>query len=135
MPALPWTQRQAVDPGRTYLAMASCLPLTSCRSIPRISGRRHGHPPSARPAHGMIGYALDAEPRRKTFWTFSVWGRPGRASRASPLGPTSAHHPTATAHGWGRPGSSSSGHRIGPPMTWDEMKAPLRSLRSPDGTQ
>jgi hypothetical protein len=22
MPALPWTQRQAVDPGRTYLAMA-----------------------------------------------------------------------------------------------------------------
>ena len=28
MPALPWTQRQAVDPGRTYLAMASRLPLS-----------------------------------------------------------------------------------------------------------
>jgi hypothetical protein len=34
MPALPWTQRQAVDPGRTYLAMASRLPLRRRRSIP-----------------------------------------------------------------------------------------------------
>ena len=34
MPALPWAQRQAVDPGRQYVAMASRLPLKRRRSIP-----------------------------------------------------------------------------------------------------
>ena len=46
MPTVPWTQRQAVDPGRTYLAIASRLPLRRRRSIPvvlrgPVAFRRH----------------------------------------------------------------------------------------------
>jgi heme-degrading monooxygenase HmoA len=73
MPALPWKECQAVDPGRQYAAMASRLPLRAHRSVPgflldamRIRGQL-AHAP------GLVGYALDAQPARKTFWTFSVW--------------------------------------------------------------
>jgi hypothetical protein len=47
----------------------------------------------------MVGYALDAELARTTFWTFSV--REDQASLGSDL-----------------------------PMTWDQMKAPVRGQRS-----
>jgi hypothetical protein len=73
MPALPWRQFQPVEPGRQYAAMASRLPLRAHRSVPgflldamRIRGQL-AHAP------GLVGYALDAQPARKTFWTFSVW--------------------------------------------------------------
>ena len=73
MPALPWREFQAVDPGRQYAAMASRLPLRAHRSVPgflldamRIRGQL-AHAP------GLVGYALDAQPARKTFWTISVW--------------------------------------------------------------
>jgi hypothetical protein len=38
MPALPWKEFQAVDPGRQYAAMASRLPLRAHRNVPPISG-------------------------------------------------------------------------------------------------
>jgi hypothetical protein len=73
MPALPWKEFQPVDPGRKYAAMASRLPLLAHRSIlgflldaMRIRGQL-AHAP------GLIGYALNAQPARKTFWTISVW--------------------------------------------------------------
>ena len=73
MPALPWRQFQSVEPGRQYAAMASRLPLRAHRSVPgflldamRIRGQLAAAP-------GLVGYALDAQPARKTFWTFSVW--------------------------------------------------------------
>ena len=73
MPALPWKEFQAVDPGRQYAAMASRLPLLAHRSVPgflldamRIRGQL-AHAP------GLVGYALNAQPARKTFWTISVW--------------------------------------------------------------
>lgn len=127
MPALPWTQRQAVDPGRTYLAMASRLPLKRRRSIPgfllgTLTIRRQ-----LANAHGMVGYALDAELARKTFWTFSVWedqasldafasSDPHRAitRRLQPL------MEQTRFEFFQIPGSNL-------PMTWDQMKAPLRS--------
>ena len=34
MPALPWLERQPIDPQRQYVAMASRLPLKSYRFIP-----------------------------------------------------------------------------------------------------
>jgi heme-degrading monooxygenase HmoA len=73
MPALPWTQRQPVDPGRTYLAMASRLPLRRRRSIPGFLRDAMAIRRQLARARGMVGYALDAELARKTFWTFSVW--------------------------------------------------------------
>jgi hypothetical protein len=73
MPALPWKECQPVDPARQYAAMASRLPLRAHRSVPgflldamRIRGQL-AHAP------GLVGYALDAQPARKTFWTVSVW--------------------------------------------------------------
>jgi hypothetical protein len=70
MPALPWTARQAVDPGREYLAMASRLPLKSHRSIPGFLRDATAIRRQLARASGLVGYALDAELGRKTFWTF-----------------------------------------------------------------
>jgi heme-degrading monooxygenase HmoA len=73
VPALPWTQRQAVDPGRTYRAMASRLPLRRRRSIPGFLRDTLAIRRQLARARGMVGCALDAEIADKTFWTFSVW--------------------------------------------------------------
>src|SRR5579875_944437 len=119
MPALPWTQRRAVDPGRPYLAMASRLPLR--RQLAR--------------AHGMVGYALDAELARKTFWTFSVW-----EDQAS-LDAFAASDPHRAITRRLQPLMGRTRFEFFPipgsdlPMTWDQMKAPVRGRRSPAGTQ
>src|SRR5215813_10310663 len=52
VPALLWTQRQVVDPSRTYAAMALRLPPRRHRSIP---GLRHA---SARTGVGAAGAGL-----------------------------------------------------------------------------
>ena len=127
MPALPWAQRQAVEPGRTYVAMASYLPLKRRRSIPGFLRDTLAIRRQLARAGGMVGYALDAELARKTFWTFSVWedqasldafaaSDPHRAiiRRLQPLmGPTRFEF-------FPVPGS-------GLPMTWTQMKAPVRT--------
>ena len=131
MPPLPWTQRQPVDPGHTYLAMASRLPLKRLRSIPGFLRDAMAIRRQLARAAGMVGYALDAELARKTFWTFSIWedrasldafasSDPHRAiiRRLRPMmGPTRFEF-------FSVPGSDL-------PMTWDQMKAPLRSRQNP----
>ena len=89
MPALPWTQRQPVDPGRTYLAMASRLPLRRRRSIPGFLRDAMAIRRQLARARGMVGYALDAELARATFWTFSVWEDEQSLSRFAASDP---HH-------------------------------------------
>ena len=129
VPALPWTQRQAVDPGRYYMAMASRLPLKRRRSIPGFLRATLAIRRQLARADGLVGYALDAELARKTFWTFSVWqdqasldafaaADPHRAiiRRLRPLmGQTRIEF-------FQIPGSDL-------PLTWDQMKA---SVRTPD---
>jgi heme-degrading monooxygenase HmoA len=73
VPALPWLERQSIDPRREYVAMASRLPLRSYRFVPgflrdtlRIRRQLADSP-------GLVGYTLNAGLARKTFWTFSVW--------------------------------------------------------------
>jgi hypothetical protein len=73
VPALPWLERQPIDPKREYVAMASRLPLKSYRFVPgflrdtlQIRRQLAGTP-------GLVGYTLNAGLARKTFWTFSVW--------------------------------------------------------------
>ena len=135
MPALPWAQRRAAEPGRTYLAMASRLPLKRRRSIPGFLRDALAIRRQLARAAGMVGYALDAELARKTFWTFSVWedqasldafasSDPHRAiiGGLRPLmGPTRFEF-------FSVPGSDL-------PMTWDQMKAPLQSQQNPDRTR
>jgi hypothetical protein len=131
MPALPWTWRQAADPGRTYAAMASRLPLRRRRSIPGFLRDTLAIRRQLASAGGLVGYALDAGLARKTFWTFSVWdvqasldafaaSDPHRAitRRLQPLmGQTRFEF-------FQIPGSDL-------PMTWDQMKAPVRSQQDP----
>ena len=135
MPALPWAQRRAVEPGRTYVAMASRLPLKRRRSIPGFLRDALAIRRQLARADGMVGYALDAELARKTFWTFSVWedqasldafasSDPHRAiiGRLRPLmGPTRFEF-------FQIPGSDL-------PLTWDQMKAPVRGTQTPGSTR
>jgi hypothetical protein len=134
MPALPWAPRRAVEPSRTYVAMASRLPLKRRRSIPGFLGDALAIGRQLARADGMVGYALDAELARKTFWTFS-WedqasldafasSDPHQAiiRRLRPLmGPTRFEF-------FQIPGS-------GLPLTWDQMKAPVRGTQTPDSTR
>jgi len=127
MPALPWTQRQQIDPGREYVAMASRLPLKRSRSIPGFLRDALAIRRQLARADGLVGYALDAELTRKTFWTFSVWedqdsldafaaSDPHRAitRRLQPLmGQTRFEF-------FQLPGSDL-------PLTWDQMKSRVRS--------
>jgi quinol monooxygenase YgiN len=135
MPALPWAQRRAVEPGRTYVAMASRLPLKRRRSIPGFLRDALAIRRQLARADGMVAYALDAELARKTFWTFSVWedqasldafasSDPHRAiiRRLRPLmGPTRFEF-------FQIPGSDL-------PLTWDQMKAPVRGTQPPGSTR
>jgi hypothetical protein len=73
MPALPWTRFQPIDPARRYLAMASHLPLRAHRGIPGFLRDTMRIRRQLAQAPGLVGYALDAELARKTFWTISVW--------------------------------------------------------------
>ena len=73
MPALPWVRREAIDPDVTYVAMASRLPLSHYRSVPGFMRDALAIRRQLAGAAGLIGYALDAELTKRTFWTFSVW--------------------------------------------------------------
>ena len=132
MPALPWAQRRAVEPGRTYVAMASRLPLKRHRSIPGFLRDAMAIRRQLAHAHGMVGYALDAQVARKTFWTFSVWEDQASLDAFASSDP----HRTIIRRlqplmGQTRfeffqiPGSDL-------PMTWDQMKVPVHS---PDSTR
>ena len=126
MPALPWVAREPIGPDRTYTVMSSKLPLKRSRSIPGFLRDTLAIRRQLRSTVGLVGYSLDAEIARRTFWTFSVWtdqasldafaaAEPHRdiIRRLRPLmGPTRFSTTTLT------------GRNI--PTTWAERKAPVR---------
>jgi hypothetical protein len=126
MPAFPWSERQAIDPDREYVAMSSCLPLSRHRSIPGFLRDTLAIRRQLAQAPGLVGYALDAELLAKTFWTFSVW-----EDRAS-LDAFAWSDPHRRIMKRLRPHMGETRFEFfsipGPklPMTWDEMKAPVR---------
>jgi hypothetical protein len=73
MPALPWVQHQPVEPDHQYVVMASRLPLKGYRHIPGFLRDTLRIRRQLARAEGLVGYALNAQLSRKTFWTFSVW--------------------------------------------------------------
>jgi hypothetical protein len=115
MPALPWKEFQAVDPARRYAAMASRLPLRAHRSVPGF----------LLDAMRIRGYALDAQPARKTFWTFSVWEDEQSLSRFAATDP----HRLLTKGLQPQMGPSQfeffpiSGGEV--PLDWDEVRRRL----------
>jgi heme-degrading monooxygenase HmoA len=127
MPALPWVRRQPIEPGRTYLAMASRLPLQRHRSIPGFLRDAMAIRRQLAAADGLAGYALDADIGGKTFWTFSVW-----QDQAS-LDAFAASDPHRAITRRLQPLMGSTRFEFFPvsaadlPMTWDQMKAPVRA--------
>lgn len=73
VPALPWVERHAIDPDHDYIAMASKLPLKRHRTIPRFLRDTLRIRRQLAETPGLVGYGLNAQLLRKTFWTFSVW--------------------------------------------------------------
>jgi hypothetical protein len=73
MPALPWLERQPIDPQRQYVAMASRLPLKAYRFVPGFLRDTMQIRRQLAQSAGLVGYTLNAGLARKTFWTFSVW--------------------------------------------------------------
>ena len=126
MAAFPWVERRTIDPDRDYVAMASCLPLKAYRSIPGFLRDTLEIRRQLAETPGLVGYALNAQLARKTFWTFSVWN--DRASLdefavSDPhrriiqrLQPRMGHTHFAFFE---IPGSDL-------PMSWDQMTAPVR---------
>lgn len=133
MPALPWVQRERIDPAVSYQVMASYLPLKRHRSIPGFLADTLAIRRQLAEAEGLVGYSLDAELTSKTFWTFSVW-----KSRADLDGfARSDPHQRIIKKLAARMGETRFAFLSLPgealPMTWDQRKAPLRQppTRSP----
>jgi hypothetical protein len=127
MPALPWAQRQTIQPDHEYQAMASRLPLKRHRSIPSFLWDTLAIRRQLAKAPGLVGYALDARLGAKTFWTFSVW-----EDRAS-LDAFARSDPHQRIIQGLRPVMGESRFEFFPvhgsqlPMTWDQMKAPVEA--------
>ncbi len=126
MPALPWVERQPVDPNRDYVAMASRLPLKRYRSIPGFLRDTLAIRRQLAGTSGLVGYGLNAELTRKRFFTFSVW------QDQESLDAFAAADPHRRIIRRLRPlmGKTRfeffgiSGSEL--PMTWDQMSKPVR---------
>jgi hypothetical protein len=73
MPALPWKSLDEVGPETQLTMMASRLPLRSHLRIPGFLRSTWRIRRQLAEAPGLVGYALDAKPFAKTFWTVSAW--------------------------------------------------------------
>ena len=108
--------------------MASRLPLRAHRTaFPGLllDAPNVGSAASLRTRSGLVGYALDAQPARKTFWTISVWKDGGACPGSPPPTPTGV----STKGLQSQPGPSHfeffpiSGGDL--PLDWDEVRRRL----------
>jgi hypothetical protein len=58
MPPLPWRAKTQPDPGRSYLVMASRLPLRSRRTVPRFLRLTLSVVRQLERTDGLVGYTL-----------------------------------------------------------------------------
>ena len=105
--------------------MASRLPLLRHRSVPRFLRDTLAIRRQLAHAKGLVGFALDAQLGKKTFWTFSVW------ETREDLDVFARSDPHRRIINRLRPHMgesrfeffSVSGEQL--PMTWERMKSPL----------
>ena len=69
MPPLPWRTKTQTDPDRSYLVMASRLPLRSRRTVLRFLRLTLSVVRQLERTDGLVGYTLLAQPMKGTFWT------------------------------------------------------------------
>lgn len=121
MPKLPWASVHEVDPDTEVTVMGSRLPLRRYRHIPRFMAATLRIRRQLARSEGLVGYALDAQLLRKTFWTVSAWTDQAalrRFDRAEPhRGATRAIRPDmkpSTFVFW-------TGRAADLPVAWDEV--------------
>jgi quinol monooxygenase YgiN len=73
MPDLPWTSRAELEPGHTYVVMASSLPLARITSTLRFLRAVSAIRKQLASAEGLVGYTLRARPLSRRYWTLSIW--------------------------------------------------------------
>ena len=64
---------EPVETDHDYIVMASRLPLKRFRSIPSFLRATLRIRTLLADTAGLVGYALNAQLSRKTYWTVSVW--------------------------------------------------------------
>jgi quinol monooxygenase YgiN len=62
-----------MEPGRTYLVMASYLPLTRITFTVRFFRAVSAIRKQLADVEGLVGYTLRAKPLARDYWTLSVW--------------------------------------------------------------
>jgi hypothetical protein len=129
MPKLPWTEIDSATPETEVTVMASRLPLHRYRHIPKFLASTLRIRRQLARAEGLVGYALDAELTRKTFWTVSAWTGRDRLYRFDGADP----HRTAKDHI--RPHMEPStfvfwtATAADLPISWDEVRRRLDERR------
>lgn len=73
MPKIPWASITEVPSDTEVTIMGSRLPLRNYRHIPRFLRATLRIRKQLARSHGLLGYALNAQLTRKTFWTVSAW--------------------------------------------------------------
>lgn len=132
MPALPWTERQLLDPSARYVAMASRLPLRRFRAVPRFLRDTLRIRRQLTEAPGLVGYSLKADLVHKTFWTFSVWEDQAAIDAFARTDPHRQIVRRLAAH-MGQTGFATftvAGDSV--PRTWAQMTAPLADADADD---
>jgi hypothetical protein len=127
MPALPWTARSAPARDATYVVMGTYLPLRGYRFIPRFLAETMKIRRQLAGADGLVGYALDAHPLRKEFFTVSVWeSREAleRFARAEPHASITRTTPKRMGRSKFRTWSATGGDV---PVGWDAVRTHLAS--------
>jgi heme-degrading monooxygenase HmoA len=122
MPALPWTSFGATDPTHDYVVMASRLPLARFRDVPAFLRASMDIRRQLKRTDGLIGFGLDANLVRRTFWTLSVWRNADSLDAFARTNPHAAHvkriRPLMNATTfvtW-----TTTGDQL--PVTWDEAR-------------
>jgi len=87
MPAIPWTRLAEPDPDRSYVVLASRLPLRGYRYIFSFLRTTRAVRRQLAATEGVVGYTLDAKPLSKTFWTVSAWESEEMLQRFSGVDP------------------------------------------------
>jgi hypothetical protein len=135
MPKLPWASISEVPADTEVTIMGSRLPLRSYRHIPRFLWATLRIRKQLARSQGLVGYALDAELTRKTFWTVSAWVGNDELQRFNRADP---HHaetaairsmmlPTTFVFWTGKPGDL--------PVDWHDVRGRIDARRSAAGPE
>jgi hypothetical protein len=73
MPTIPWKNFTPPEADRTYVVVASHLPVRSFRKVPMFLRLTMAIRKQLAASEGLVGYSLVAHPLSKSFWTLSAW--------------------------------------------------------------